>query len=973
MAADPTAPAIARGPAARLTFLVDEPAEETVDRLVGTATEAQAHDDLQTQCLVGQELARALMVVGRLDESRELLLESRKLAALESSNRAVLGRSYVFLAACETRRGDTKKGCDLARRGLSLLERAPTLLEAEARLILAECLQAAGRKPEAAEALRAAERSCRATPATERERMRLWVESLGAPADPVPLLNLLRREGHTLVWLEAARRLGAADPESHRALGELDAALPAGLSLEKLVVPSGRFQPVEPVTGILAPELEAVADVLQELISETNLDRLFEFILDALIRTCEAEAGYLLIHRQGEVLAQIGRDRARRSVPPEKMKFSTCVARLALNSGRVIVADDALEDPILSNFSSVRQRRIRSVLCVPLRAGDVPMGAVYLEHALEGGVFTPPRVELAKILARHAAIAVERNVLYAQAIHDTLTGLHNFGYLERRLHRGCREALRSGRPLSFLLLDLDDFKQLNEAMGHDAGNDVLKEVARLIGACVRRTDVVAPASERDEDGESWICGRMGGDEFGVLLPGADAGGAAAVAERLLAAIRRASFGPPERPVRLSLSIGMATMPQDAHEARLLTIRADEALSRAKQAGKNRAVGWSGTAPTPVAPRAPAPPGQVRRAATAALVRATLEEHEQEPARPSGSPIVGQSAAMRKVLGLVDKTADSDYPVVIQGETGTGKELVAREIHRLSARRTGPFIDVNCAAVPETLLESELFGHKRGAFTGADRDRDGLFKLADGGTLFLDEVGEMSEALQKKLLRVLQEGEFRPVGSQQSVRVDVRVVAATQQDLAQAISRGKFREDLYYRLRVFRVYLPALRERREDLPLLINHLLQQIALETRTAPRRVSREAMRILLHHAWPGNVRELLNTLKLAAALSDAEIQTKDLPPEVLPPDGPTVLTRAAPSVPTNVDQMWRVLVEASLKRNDFNVKATAEELGISRTTLYARMRKLGIGPVATEESEPPPPPAAGAPPARPGSPDPA
>lgn len=266
-----------------------------------------------------------------------------------------------------------------------------------------------------------------------------------------------------------------------------------------------------------------------------------------------------------------------------------------------------------------------------------------------------------------------------------------------------------------------------------------------------------------------------------------------------------------------------------------------------------------------------------------LVRDNRLLSQELQQRFSFGNIVGQSKAMRKVYGLIEKVAQTRATILITGESGTGKELIARAIHFNSPRREKPFISVSCSALPESLLESELFGHERGAFTGAYALRKGRFELADGGTLFLDEVGEMSPALQVKLLRVLQEMDFERVGGTRTIHVDARVVAATNRDLRCDVEQGRFREDLYYRLRVVQIEVPPLRERRDDIPLLVHHFLGKAAEANRVSVKRVSEQALNLLYQYEWTGNVRELENVVERAVILSSGEeISPQDLPDEI-------------------------------------------------------------------------------------------
>ncbi len=303
-------------------------------------------------------------------------------------------------------------------------------------------------------------------------------------------------------------------------------------------------------------------------------------------------------------------------------------------------------------------------------------------------------------------------------------------------------------------------------------------------------------------------------------------------------------------------------------------------------------------------------------------------------------IIGRSAAMQDVLDRVARVAPSDATVLLSGESGTGKELVARALHVASRRGERPFIPVNCAAITETLLESELFGHAKGAFTGASRARRGLFEEANGGTLFIDEIGETSPGFQAKLLRALQEGEIRRVGESAPVQVDVRVIAATNQDLRRAIAEKRFREDLYYRLAVVPIRLPPLRERREDVPLLAAHFLHRFVQRT-GASRTFTPEAVARLHDHDWPGNVRELENVIEHAAALAAGiEIRGPDVQIE---PHG-AAASEGARTLAAAVEDAERRTIEAALARSGGDLARVARELAISATTLWRKMKRLGI-----------------------------
>jgi PAS domain S-box-containing protein len=305
-------------------------------------------------------------------------------------------------------------------------------------------------------------------------------------------------------------------------------------------------------------------------------------------------------------------------------------------------------------------------------------------------------------------------------------------------------------------------------------------------------------------------------------------------------------------------------------------------------------------------------------------------------------LTSRSPLMQRVFEVLPAVAASPSTVVILGETGTGKELMARTIHALSPRKRAPFIAVNCGALPDTLLESELFGYKAGAFTGANKDKPGRFALAKGGTLFLDEIGEISPALQVRLLRVLQERTYEPLGGIRSESADVRIVVATNKDLAGQVRQGLFREDLYYRVNVVRIELPPLRRRKEDIPLLADQFITRFNRLQQKSVRGINAEALSLLMAHDWPGNIRELENVIERAFILcSDGEIGIAHLPGEL-------TAHGAVANQDTDIRSAHEILdteaIRAALERNAFNRLAAARDLGIHKTTLFRKMKKLGM-----------------------------
>jgi two-component system nitrogen regulation response regulator NtrX len=311
-------------------------------------------------------------------------------------------------------------------------------------------------------------------------------------------------------------------------------------------------------------------------------------------------------------------------------------------------------------------------------------------------------------------------------------------------------------------------------------------------------------------------------------------------------------------------------------------------------------------------------------------------------------IVGTSYSVRQVLERIEKVAPTDARVLVTGENGTGKELVARAIHRLSERASGPFVEVNCAAIPSELIESALFGHIKGSFTGAVSDRSGKFEQADGGTLFLDEIGDMSLQAQAKVLRALEQGVVTRVGGSRAIEVDVRVIAATNKDLQEEIGESRFREDLFYRLNVVPIHIPPLRERREDIPMLVQHFAQRMASNARVAARRFTGDAVTRLAALEWPGNVRELRNTVERLLILSTGdEVRPSDV--DLLAP-GRSVGSGLGGELLSAVtfsefkERAERAFILQKLRESDWNVAETARRMDMPRSNLYKKIEKYGL-----------------------------
>ena len=315
-------------------------------------------------------------------------------------------------------------------------------------------------------------------------------------------------------------------------------------------------------------------------------------------------------------------------------------------------------------------------------------------------------------------------------------------------------------------------------------------------------------------------------------------------------------------------------------------------------------------------------------------------------------IIGQSRKMREVFDLVEKVADCDSTILLNGETGTGKGMIAKAIHKKSKRINKPFISINCGAIPENLLESELFGHVRGAFTGATSSKQGKFELADGGTILLDEIGDMSSDLQVKVLKVLEEGEFEQVGGAKTIKVDVRIIAATNRDLSEEVQKGNFREDLYYRLYVIPIMLPSLRDRRSDIPFLISHFLEQSNQKNDRSVQEISEEALAMMMGYAWPGNVRELKNMIERLVVLSGSGvISAQDLPSEIksthkYEPSTTIEISDEGICLNSAVTEFEKALILQSLEKTKWVKNKAAKLLHLNRTTLVEKIKRHHLQP---------------------------
>jgi len=552
--------------------------------------------------------------------------------------------------------------------------------------------------------------------------------------------------------------------------------------------------------------------------------------------------------------------------------------------------------------------RPAAIVTVPFEPGK---GAVLLLYKSDDLVLTSGDLEFFSTLAQQVGIALENARLYHLAIEDSATGIYIHSYFAARLREETDRALSAGRPLSVILVSLDDVEDIYATYGLAEGDGLMQEAARRLRTGTRGMSIMARADTSTIE---------------VMLPEADKAAALEVAGRfrdLLTRTPRKLATQPPRTIGLLPSIGLATCPEDARSADFLLSEAHRALYKA-----------------------------VLDREGAQVVDIASERIAAERA----GNLVFRSAEMLEIVETVDRIADSDVPILIQGETGVGKEVVAELVHERSRRAKKPLVTVNCAALPEALLESELFGYEKGAFTGADRRKPGRFELAEGGTLFLDEIGEMPPQTQVKILRVLQDHRVERLGSTSPITVDVRIIAATNRDLSAAIREGDFREDLYFRLNVVSLVIPPLRTRKEEIPDLVDHFVESYGKGHRTTGRRLGPAAMDKLFAHSWPGNVRELRNTIERALVIARAEeVQTDEIvfpepaAPEKLeaaPRSAPARAARTPPTAPSLVNARQARLLEILSHRDSITNREYSDLVGVSvRTGNRDLLELIGMG----------------------------
>ena len=558
------------------------------------------------------------------------------------------------------------------------------------------------------------------------------------------------------------------------------------------------------------------------------------------------------------------------------------VLRYVLRTREAVMLDDASVRNPFSNDSYVIEHRVRSLLCLPLATQGMLTGAVYLENRAASHVFTPRRVGLLKLLASQAAVSLENAHLYTELRHAQ-------AYLEQRTRE--------------LAAAHEELRRTVDAIPHAI--TILDPEGRILGANAFVLDYTGLSLEEVRADVSRLR-RFHPDDVARLQE-----------ERRKAFLRGEPFETEQRARR-----------KDG-QCRWFSIRYNPVRD-----DHGNIIRWYATG-TDI---------DDRKRAEERVQSENLALREEVDRSSMFEEIVGASPPLRTVLSQVSKVAPTDSTVLITGETGTGKELIARAIHKRSPRSARAFVAVNCAAIPSSLIASELFGHEKGAFTGALQRRQGRFELADGGTIFLDEIGELPAETQIMLLRVLQEREFERVGGSGAIRVNVRVIAATNRDLRAAVTDGTFRADLFYRLNVFPLDVPALRERRPDIPLLVEYFIHRYATRVGKRIRCVSKETSQLLQSYDWPGNIRELQNVIERAVIVCDSD--TLSIDARWLSGRSPGTAPVASLSTGTLATHE-KDAIEAALKDSKGRVAGpfgAAGRLGVPASTLESKIKALNI-----------------------------
>jgi diguanylate cyclase (GGDEF)-like protein len=645
--------------------------------------------------------------------------------------------------------------------------------------------------------------------------------------------------------------------------------------------------------------LYSLLEITRSINTIHDFNQLLELIVDSAITLTKAERGFLMLfHDDGNLEFKVTRNFDKKTLEGEKFEISRTVVNHVLAAGNSLFLADIYKDKKLKISESIEALGLQMVMCVPLKTKENLLGVIYVDSQSKTETFGHKEERIFEAFAAQASIAIENSHLYDSSVRDALTGLYNYGYLRTRLEEEITRAqnYKSG-SIAFMMLDLDNFKSINDSNGHLFGNSILVKVGEIISKTVRKYDIPA---------------RYGGDEFAILMPDTDVYEARHLAQQLQKELSELKFIIGKETIAISSSIGISIFPVEKITAsENIIVEADHALFIAKRKGGNQIAVYG------------------------------LRKDEKK----RGPELIGKSKVMREVRTTISKLARTDATVLIIGETGTGKELITKLVHEESTRLSKPFVVVNCGAIPDNLLESELFGYEKGAFTGAYRQYKGKFEAANGGTIFLDEIGELPLHLQVKILRAIEQKEIDRIGGKKPIRVDVRVIAATNRNLEEEVKKGNFRKDLFYRLSVAIIFVPALRERVEDIEALSAYYLKQMNTRYRRNFKGFTKDAMEAMMDHSWPGNVRELIHRIERAVIMGQGEnIGEQDL--------GLTTPTSKKTKPLKEVrDNFEREYIIQLLVCNRWNITHTARALGISQKGVRYLIKKHKIVKQKTNE----------------------
>jgi len=636
----------------------------------------------------------------------------------------------------------------------------------------------------------------------------------------------------------------------------------------------------------------SLLEITRSINTPRDFDQLLELIVDSAMILSRAERGFLMLfNREGNLEFRVTRNIDRKTVEEGEFKISQTVVNNVLETSKPLFLSDIYKNKKFKISKSIKILALHMVMCVPLKVQERLLGVIYVDSHTETERFTKIKERIFEAFAAQASVAIESSYLYDSSVRDMLTGLYNYGYLRSRLEE---EIMRTSghrkECISLLIFDVDNFKLINDSYGHHFGNSVLVKIAHVIKGTVRKYDVPA---------------RYGGDEIAILMPDTNVQNVQLLARQIRKKVADLKFSIGAASISITTSVGISIFPiTQIIDGERVFVEADHALLIAKSKGGNQIAIFS--------------------------VRKDGKKYEPE--------LIGVSQAIDEVKAMASRLAKTDITILIIGETGTGKELITRLIHQKSVRSDKPFVVLNCGAIPDSLLESELFGYEKGAFTGAYRQHRGKFEVAHGGTVFLDEIGELPLHLQVKILRVLEQKEIDRIGGKTPIKVDVRIIAATNKNLEDEVKKGNFRKDLYYRLAVATIYIPPLKERPADIDSLGNYYLEQLNRRYGRNFLGFSETGKEAMIHYSWPGNVRELIHRIERAVIMSTGQyLGAAHLGLETIKQPQEKTLRESR-------DEVEKETIVQALKDNDWNITHTSKRLGITRKALRYLIKKHEI-----------------------------